>query len=248
MEKLSIIGFGRFGKVFKKNYEKYFKGKKVYYIYDRKFKRNLNHNKLFSSDIILISVNDDSIEDVLKIINSFEKEVILVCGSYELKNARKILKRASNVSIFHPIQSFQNNDSPEIFKNIYATCEYEKRSKFIDIFCKVNSIKLLRLKNVDRKKYHLSSIFALNYTLTLLSVSENLFQISTSKKLGVEPFLPALKTLIEKLCLKKIKNVISGPSIRQDLKLIEKISKSIDDPEIKKLFLLLDKITREKVK
>ncbi|MEO0289182.1 MAG: DUF2520 domain-containing protein [candidate division WOR-3 bacterium] len=248
MEKLSIIGFGRVGKVFKKNYERYFKRKKVYYIYDKKFKKPLNFNKLFSSDIILISVNDDSITDVLKIINSFDKEVILVSGSYELKNAKKILKRASNVSIFHPIQSFQNNDGPEVFKNIYATCESEKRSKFIDDFCRINRIKLLRLKNVKRKKYHLSSMLALNYTLTLLSISENLFQISTSKNFGVKPFLPALQTLIRKLGSKKIKNVITGPSVRRDMKLIQKISKGIDDDEVKKLFLLLDKITRERVK
>ncbi|MEO0303981.1 MAG: hypothetical protein ABIM64_01840, partial [candidate division WOR-3 bacterium] len=88
----------------------------------------------------------------------------------------------------------------------------------------------------------------LNYTLTLLSISENLFQISTSKNFGVKPFLPALQTLIRKLASKKIKNVISGPSIRKDVKLIKEISKSIDDSEIKKLFLLLDKITREKIK
>ncbi|MEO0233626.1 MAG: DUF2520 domain-containing protein [candidate division WOR-3 bacterium] len=248
MEKLSIIGYGRFGKVFKRNYEKFFQHKKVYYIYDKRFKKTLNLTKLFSSDIILISVNDDSILDVLKIIKNFDKEVILVSGSCELKQAKKILKRASNVSIFHPIQSFQKNDRPEVFKNIYATCESEKRSKFIDDFCKVNRIKLLRLKNIKRKKYHLSSMLALNYTLTLLSISENLFQISTSKNFGVKPFLPALQTLIRKLGSKKIKNVISGPSIRKDVKLIKEISKSIDDSEVKKLFLLLDKVTREKIK
>lgn len=247
MEKLSIIGFGRFGKVFKKNYEKCFKGKKFYYIYDRKFKKDLNLNKLFSSDIILISVNDDSITDVLKIIKDFDKEVILVSGSYELKHARKILKRASNVSIFHPIQSFQNNDKPEIFENIYATCESIKRSKFIDDFCNLNGIKLLKVKNVDRKKYHLSSMLALNYTLTLLSLAEDLFRISTSQNIGVKPFLPALETLIKKIGSKKIRDIITGPSIRKDIKLIQKISKNIDDDEIKRLFLLLDEITRERL-
>ncbi|MEJ5307015.1 MAG: DUF2520 domain-containing protein [candidate division WOR-3 bacterium] len=248
MEKLSIIGFGRFGKIFRKNYEKCFEGKRIFYIYDKRFKRNLNLSKLFSSDIILVSVNDDSITEVLKIIKDFDKEVILVSGSYELKHARKILKRASNVSIFHPIQSFQNNDKPEIFKNIYATCESDKKSNFIDEFCERNSIKLLRLKDIDRKKYHLSSMFALNYTLTLLSISENLFQISTSQNFEIKPFLPALQTLIKKLGSKKIKDVITGPSVRRDTKLIHKISKSIDDREIKKLFLILDRITREKLK
>lgn len=248
MEKLSLIGLGRFGKTFKKNFEKVFKGEKIYYIYDKNFKRELDKEKLFDSDIIVISVNDDSILDVLKNIKDYEKEVIIVSASFEIKEAKKILKKASNISIFHPIQSFTYSDDADIFKNIYATVQSLKKSKFLEKFSKLNQIKVIELKNVDRKKYHLSSMLALNYTLTLLYLSEKLLKESTSKNFSKSPFLSVLKKLLEKVERESIKEVITGPSKRGDLKLIKKISENLYDRDLKKLFLLLDKITRERLK
>lgn len=248
MEKLSIIGLGRFGKNFKRNFERVFDGEKVYYTYDKNFKRELDRRKLFKSDIILISVNDDSILDVLKNIEDYEKEVIIVSASFEMKKAKMVLKKASNISIFHPIQSFTYSDKPEIFKNIYATVQSLKKSVFLEKFSKLNGIKVIKLKNVDRKKYHLSSMLALNYTLTLLYLSEKIFKESTSRSVQKSPFLPVLKNLLEKVERKSIQEVITGPSKRGDLKLIKEISKNLDDRDLKRLFTVLDKITRERLK
>lgn len=244
MEKVALIGYGRFGKVFKKNYEKVFL-KRMFYIYDKKFKKNFDKEKLLKSDIIIVSVNDDSIEDILKSCRKLDKEFIIVSGSFEYGIAKKYLRKAKNISIFHPIQSFSSDDKPEIFKNIYATVESTKNSKFVKKFCKLNDIKLFTVKNPDRKKYHLSMMLTANYTLTLIALSEILLSSSTSLKLKTKPFVFLLKSLLNKLETKRISRVITGPSVRGDLKLIKKIAADIKDKELKKLFLLLDRKTRE---
>ncbi len=244
LERVVLIGCGRFGRVFKKNYEKVFK-KRIFYVYDKKFKRKYDKEKLLKSDIIIVSVNDDSIEDILKSYSNLDKEFIIVSGSFDYGIAKKYLRKAKNISIFHPIQSFTRGDKSEIFKNIYATVESTKNSKFIKKFCKLNDIKLFTVRNPDRKKYHLSMMLTANYTLTLIALSEILLYNSTSLKLKTRPFIFLLRSLLDKLETKRISQVITGPSVRGDLKLINKIAANIQDKELKKLFLLLDRKTRE---
>lgn len=209
--------------------------------------KNSSVDELMEAECLFICVSDDSSDEALREIGDFRNDIVLLSASSKMAKVKKIIRKAESISLFHPIQSFPRKSRVKSeFKDFYATLECTKTNRFLTDFAKKRNIKVIKLKRgTDRSLYHLSAMMAGNYTSLLLLIAERLLRESTqNEKLDGRVFIPMLEKIVERASADGIKDVITGPSARGDVKRIKEIAEAVSDREIKKLFLLLDRTTR----
>lgn len=247
---IGIIGYGSLGRAL---YNSLGKGKihSIHICEKKRIKekgiRTADISTIIKSDQLFISVNDDSIQNIVMKLRSFKNNIVFFSASVEMSYLKKHLKHAKSISIFHPIQSFSKNTVKVTqFKSIYATLEERGKNEFLHQFAVKNKIKVIKVnKKINRNLYHLSSMLAGNYTLTLILIASDLIKESLNRKgIGYEVFLPMLNSLIKRINKENPKNVISGPSARDDKKKIQSMKRLLKEKDLAILLSILDKRTK----
>ena len=253
MNRLGIIGYGRVGKALLFALKK---DKKNFIEVCEKSKNRLPESIKFDIDdikdfdCIFVCVNDDAIEEITEKLKSFKGHAVFHSASFEMKTAEKILKKASSISILHPIQSFSAGESKENqFRSIYATLEERGKNMILHEFIKRNKINVIKIKkNTDRNMYHLSAMLAGNYTLSLLLIASGLLKKSLkNNRADYRVFLPMVNSIVKRINKENPKNVLSGPSARGDRGKIERMKKGLKDNDLSALLDILDRKTRKEL-
>ncbi|MDD3803037.1 MAG: DUF2520 domain-containing protein [bacterium] len=248
--KIGVIGRGSLGRELIKSLKKQRKCEVRVNDSDKNaLHKSKNHSieSIIQCEQIFICVNDDSLYDVMKRLSMYEGSVVIFSASCEVKNAVRVLKNASSVSLFHPIQSFSKRSRIRApFCSFYATLQFQGKNRFLEDFAKANNIKIIKLKkDADKKLYHLSAMLAGNYTMVLIYAAERLLKESTKdKSLSAEVFLPMIRVIIERAASEKITDSLSGPIARNDKKQLNCILKSIKDSKLKRLVKALNEEAR----
>jgi predicted short-subunit dehydrogenase-like oxidoreductase (DUF2520 family) len=183
-----------------------------------------------SSDLAIIAVNDDSIQDIEKHI-SFPK--VHTSGTKPLN-----VLSGKKVGVFYPLQTFNRNINVN-FKSIPICLESSDNDLLLVLKNLAQSIseKVVELNSEQRKKLHLAAVISCNFSNMLYRLSEEICQ-----KEGI-PF-DILQPLILETA-KKIKsttptNAQTGPAKRDDIETIEKHLMLLDnDDEKKEIYQLL---------
>ena len=173
-------------------------------------------NDLENTDLIIISVKDDAIVEVLNKIKESNAPLVHTSGSI----GSDIFKNKENFGVFYPIQSFNKNIVVN-FNEIPICIEAnnsELEEKLI-ILAKSISKSVHLLNSKQRERLHIAAVFASNFTNHMMSVSQ---EILNSNKMSFDLLKPLIKNTFEKIKNNPPKDVQTGPAIRQDYLIIEK--------------------------
>ena len=222
IKSISIIGTGNvafhLGKELAKN------GIKIDFVYGRnesktiELARSLNsfpakHINLIDSDLILVCVSDEALNEVISQIPS-NLRIAYTSGSVELST----ISRKENIGVFYPLQTFSRNKEVNFFEVPFLleadTTEFAQ--ELFDLAWLL-SRKVLFASSSERKNYHLAAVWVNNFTNHLVYQAKNILE---KEQLNWELLLPLLAETVEKIKKVDPYEAQTGPARRNDQKTI----------------------------
>ena len=212
----TIIGYGRLAK----HFLHYFSLLNIAYTH---WYRTTNDTRELeeltkTSDIVMILINDDAVEEFIDSNPALKKKTLIHCSGTLTTNKA--------ISI-HPLMSFGDN--------LYSIEEYKKipfilekgSVTFKEIFPQLENPHYY-IKKENKALYHALCVMSGNFTSILWSKFFN--EMSSKLNLAPEIAYPYLESICKNLTTNHKKS-LTGPLIRQDKKTIEKNLKSLSgDP------------------
>lgn len=170
-----------------------------------------------SSDIYIVAIKDDVIEEISKTLSLSNKIVAHTSGSIAMEALKPISKKHG---VFYPLQTFSKNKNAD-FKNIPICIEAGDGTtlKTLQELAKSISNNVQKINSEQRKTIHLAAVFASNFSNHLYTIASEILEQNNLS-------LDILKPLIEETAL-KIKNnspakMQTGPAIRGDKKIMDR--------------------------
>jgi predicted short-subunit dehydrogenase-like oxidoreductase (DUF2520 family) len=191
-----------------------------------------------STDIIIVSVPDNRLENVLhKIICRSETLVVHTAGSIGLDIFPEHIKKKG---IFYPLQTFSTARNVD-FEGLpfFLESSDDRSSKILKELAESIGGKVYYADTANRRKLHLAAVFVCNFTNHMLSLGKEL-------ALNAGFTFDVLKPLIEETISKAIdigpENSQTGPAVRHDQNTIEKHLKLLSfSAELQKIYRDLTK-------
>jgi predicted short-subunit dehydrogenase-like oxidoreductase (DUF2520 family) len=165
------------------------------------------------ADLIVVSVNDDSVKTIVEQIKPSQK-VVFTAGAVDLKEINH-----PNCGVFYPLQSFTNGKSlrSNEIPILLETKALDFR-KLLESFCSKLGFNFQYCDSEKRKQYHLSAVFLNNFMNHLAYVSKTELE---ENGLNWELLLPLLKETCDKLLHSDLYEGQTGPARRRDLNVIQ---------------------------
>ena len=180
-----------------------------------------------SDDLIIISVPDDKIGEVVRSISLCSrslrgKTVIHTSGALTSSEISPLAKKGASVASFHPLQTFSKSNDCTSLKNVWCAIEGDPTAVAI---CKklagLIGAKYFSVSKKDKTLYHIAAVFASNYQVTLFSVVELLAtEIGIPKKHLWNIFRPLIRQTLENVFSTSPAEALTGPIVRGDYKTI----------------------------
>jgi len=172
-----------------------------------------------SSDVFIISVSDDAIQDIVREI-ILPEDAILVHTSGSQPLSALGYAATPDLGVFYPLQTFSKAKKVD-FKDIpiFVECETEESEKVLMKMAKAISGKVKKIDSHDRKALHVAAVFASNFTNHMLTISK---EILGSSKLDFEVLKPLIVETINKSLTMGPENSQTGPAKRGDLEILDR--------------------------
>jgi predicted short-subunit dehydrogenase-like oxidoreductase (DUF2520 family) len=187
------------------------------------------------SDVFIICVSDDAIEEVCsKIILPENATLVHTSGSRPMEVIIKTLEiyhdLKVNAGVFYPIMTFtkgRNLDFDEIPICIEAE-NSETQDKLVELG-KTISREIYLLNSSERATLHLSAVFSCNFTNHLLALSKAILE---AEELDFELLKPLITETFKKaMAANHPADVQTGPAIRRDEEVLKKQTDYLADDE-----------------
>lgn len=189
------------------------------------------------SEITIIAVSDDAIQQVSKTIINREGLIVHTSGAVDinaLKNKRK--------GVFYPLQSFTKN--AEIDFNEVPFCletENIKDYTLLENLAKTLGSKIYQISSEQRKKLHVAAVFVNNFTNHMYKIGND---ICTNNKIPFEILHPLIEETAKKIKTLSPVHAQTGPAKRNDTQTIKNHLEDLN-LEQKKIYQLLTKSIQE---
>ncbi|MCF2220814.1 DUF2520 domain-containing protein [Chryseobacterium sp. PS-8] len=170
---------------------------------------------LVDSDLYIISVSDNSVEEVSKIITKKDSLVVHTSGSLPKESLKGDYRKAS----FYPLQTFsklKELDYSKIPFFIETENEQDKRLLF-EIASKISK-NVMESTHEKRKYIHLTAVFACNFVNHLFTRAK---EISDSQEIPFDYFLPLIDETVQKIYEIEPRSAQTGPAVRNDKRILE---------------------------
>jgi predicted short-subunit dehydrogenase-like oxidoreductase (DUF2520 family) len=190
-----------------------------------------------SSDIFIIAVSDDAIQDIVQEIVLPEDSILVhTSGSQPLS----LLGYAatSNIGVFYPLQTFSKAKKVDFNEiPIFIESEIEEVSKTLMKMAKSISKKAKFISSEKRKALHVAAVFASNFSNHMLTISK-----SIAEKYDVD--FEVLKPLIAETLNKSInigpEKAQTGPAKRGDMEILDHHLEFLkDDPDVAEIYKII---------
>ena len=175
-----------------------------------------NLKDLNNTDLVIISVKDDVILEVVDKIKDVKIPIVHTSGSVGMD----VFYNRDQFGVFYPLQSFNKklnvnfNEIPICIKSNHADLE----KKLIDLGNLIsNSVHVLNCN--QRQQLHLAAVFSSNFTNHMMSISEKILH---SNKMSFDLLKPLIRNTFKKIDNNHPKDVQTGPAIREDYLIIKK--------------------------
>lgn len=239
MKRVSLIGSGKVathlgialednGIVIEEVYSRNIKNAKTLArkFYDAKPTTQLNFSKSIA-EVFIIAVADNAIQEIADNIILPNKKAILVHTSggtpLEVLGGRTLY-----TGVFYPFQTFSlekkiNFKEIPICIDATAKVALDKLAKLAEVL----TPKVIHLNSEERKKLHISAVFACNFTNYLFDISSQLIESSGLSFLDLKHLVQ--ETVEKAFTLKRPLEGQTGPAIRNDFKTIKRHLDSLEE-------------------
>lgn len=166
-------------------------------------------------DLILVCVNDDSIQKVLTLLPK-DVNVAYTSGTVDLK---KLNFQQANCGVFYPLQTFTKGKHVEL-KNVPFLIEAtnEDFALKLENLASQLSQKVLRMNSEQRKQLHIAAVFTNNFVNHLLYLSQSHLE---NHQIDQQLLQPLLEETVKKAIELGSYNAQSGPARRNDQQTIQ---------------------------
>jgi predicted short-subunit dehydrogenase-like oxidoreductase (DUF2520 family) len=173
-----------------------------------------------SSAIYIISITDDSIEELVQ--NTVLKKKIdnrLVIHTSGSVTCDVLSRLSSNYGVFYPLQTF-TKEIPSDFSHIPICIEANtgfNQDLLIKFALKISDL-VKRISTKERQYIHLAAVFANNFSNRMMAIAE---EILKEHNLDFSILLPLIEESAKKIKQNSPGKIQTGPASRNDLKTIE---------------------------
>ncbi len=205
-------------------------------LYEGSVKEELDFSAC-NSDVIIIAVADDGIEEVAKeLVLSDETIVVHTSGSVPLTALGYVA--TPNIGVFYPLQTFTKTQQVE-FSSVPFLIEGANKHtiKTLSTLARLLSSNVKEISSKQRQKIHLAAIFASNFTNWMLTQSESIL-----KEVSLD------FSMLHELIAQSINNAIqlgpqksqTGPAKRNDLEVLDTHMELLSNkPDIQNLYKMI---------
>ncbi len=181
---------------------------------------------LVDSDLYIICVSDNSVEDVSKLIQKENTLVVHTSGSLPKESLKGEYRKAS----FYPLQTFSKSKELN-YSNIpfFIETENEEDKKTLFELASKISKNVMESTHEKRKYIHLTAVFACNFVNHLFSRAK---EISDSQEIPFDYFLPLIDETVQKIYEIEPKAAQTGPAVRNDKRILELHEQLLQDESL----------------
>ncbi|MDA1028974.1 MAG: DUF2520 domain-containing protein [Bacteroidetes bacterium] len=175
------------------------------------------------SNLVLIATLDDQVENVSNHLaqrGGWQNKVVLhTSGSLNKEALKSLADNGASVGSFHPLQSFVGTEDGTAFKGITIGVEgdplaVETARQLADALL----ADAVEISSENKALYHASAVLAGNAAITLLSVSEELWEKAAGSGTGFSATMgPLLKTSVQNTLTYGPHAALTGPIERGDV-------------------------------
>lgn len=180
---------------------------------------NLNSN----SDLYIVAIKDDAIENVLQQI--IDKNIFIVHTSGSIPITVFEQTGFNNYGIFYPLQTFSKLKAINLLDVPFCIEANEQEDILVELANKLSN-SVHRVDSEQRKKLHLAAVFACNFTNHMYAIAEDL---CLKNNVNFNILKPLIRETAEKITLNHAKDVQTGPAKRKDEKIIENHIEQLSD-------------------
>ena len=180
-----------------------------------------------STNIFFLTVPDDQIHLVAEQLASlqfdFRKSLFVHFSGAQNVSVFKLLQRKkANVASFHIMQTFPSIKIINM-NGCFAAIETKSKlaQKFLTVLATRLKLNAINLKSNDKVNYHLAGVFASNFLVSNIFSTEMLLSKINNQKYSFEIVSPIINSTLKNVRSKGIKEALSGPIKRGDLKTIK---------------------------
>ena len=205
-------------------------------LYEGQVQTDLDFSESFSN-IFIIAVSDDAIEEVAKEI-VLPEDAILVHTSGSIPLSILGYAATPNIGVFYPLQTFTKKQRVE-FDSIPFLIEGDNKftSQTIGKLGTLLSKNVQEVSSAQRQQMHLAAVFACNFTNWMLGQAKELME-----KAGLDYKLlqPLIAQTINNSFEIDPKNAQTGPAKRGDLEVLDKHMEMLDhDADKQEIYRLI---------
>ena len=172
-----------------------------------------------SSQIFIIAVSDDAIEEIVRDIILPENAILVhTSGSKSID----ILGYAPtpNIGVFYPLQTFSKSRKIN-FSDIPICIEAENgytREVLTKMAARISE-SVYKINSNSREALHIAAVFACNFTNHLFTIADNILE---NHELDIEILKPLIVETINKFLEVGSQKAQTGPAMRGDLEVLDR--------------------------
>ncbi|KAA0129831.1 DUF2520 domain-containing protein [Chryseobacterium sp. SN22] len=180
-----------------------------------KLKIPYSTKNLVYSDIYLICVSDNAVENVSRLIDKKDCLVAHTSGSLP----KDVLKGNYRKASFYPLQTFSKSKELDYSKiPFFIEAENEEDQEILSRLASKISENVMESTYEKRKYIHLTAVFACNFVNHLFSRAK---EISDFQEIPFDYFLPLIDETVQKIHEIEPKTAQTGPAVRNDRRILE---------------------------
>ncbi len=193
-----------------------------------------------TSDLYIICITDDYIEEIAQQITHINKCVVHTSGATSLKVLEKSL---SNTGVLYPLQTFKKNQLTD-WKNIPICIEANNEENLVLIqqFAHLLSPIVHVISSEQRFTIHTAAVFVSNFVNYLFITAQD---IVSKAAIPFSILTPLIREVAQKIETQNPLETQTGPAIRNDLNVQEKHLAHLST-EQKEIYVLLSKYIQER--
>jgi predicted short-subunit dehydrogenase-like oxidoreductase (DUF2520 family) len=165
-------------------------------------------SKLKPCDLVFLAVNDDSINEVINGIPIDGFDVVHTAGAVSMD----VLNKFRNFGVVYPLQSMRRKVDVEHVPVLIETSSEAIKNKIKKVLNACN-FKIYEANSSRRLNYHLTAVFANNFTNAMLAASEKL---AHQKDLDFSLLKPLIENTFNNATSQGASNSQTGPAHRDD--------------------------------
>lgn len=183
-------------------------------------------------DIILISVKDDAIPEIVRKLRPGSYILAHTAGSVSVST---LAGPTPHTGVLYPLQTFTKNQTLD-YSEIPIFLEGSDPSTLqeLETLASLFSKDIRHADSEARRHLHLASVFACNFSNALAAIAADILKDSG---ISFDAILPLMKQTIKKLETLTPREAQTGPAIRNDRKVIDAhINMLNDNPEAQQIY------------